>query len=93
MSDATFEGKKHQPKSKGRTLRITQRDSDLLEWGHPVTGKFDGSTMDPIARGFCRRGKYEVAENEGHEQAGKADRAVITLRQNPLAIGSVDRTF
>ena len=45
VSDATFEGKKHQPKFKDRILRITQRDSDLLEWGHQVTGnaKFDGS--------------------------------------------------
>ena len=31
----------------------------------------------------------EVAGNEGHKQAGKADLAVVTLRQNPLAIGSV----
>ena len=35
------------------------------------------------------RGKLEVAGNEGHEQAGKTDRAVVPLQQNPLAIGSV----
>ena len=33
----------------------------------------------------------EVARNKGHNQAGKADRAVVPLRQNPLAIGSVIR--
>ena len=44
---------------------------------------------DPIARGFCHRGKLEVAGNEGHKQAGKADRTVVPLLQNPLAIGSV----
>ena len=31
----------------------------------------------------------EVAGNEGHKQAGKADRTVVPLLQNPLAIGSV----
>ena len=36
-------------------------------------------TTDPIARGFCRRGKLEVAGNEGHEQARKADHTVIPL--------------
>ena len=31
----------------------------------------------------------EVAGNEGHKQAGKADHTVVPLRHNPLAIGSV----
>ena len=36
---------------------------------------------------FVTRGKLEVAGNEGHEQAGKADRAVVPLRYFPLPIG------
>ena len=47
----------------------------------------------PIDTGFCRRGKLEVAGNEGHKQAGKADRTAVPLRQNPLAIGSVAPMF
>ena len=46
-------------------------------------------SRDPIAGGLCHRGKLEVAGNKGHKQAGKADRTVVPLRQNPLAIGSV----
>ena len=35
------------------------------------------------------RQNLEVAGNKGHKQAGKADRTVVPVRQNPLAIGSL----
>ena len=54
---------------------------------HPP--KLLGWSTDPILGGFCRRGKLEVAGNEGREQAGKADRTDVPLQQNPLMIGSV----
>ena len=63
---------------------------------HIHLGSFVGFyrvTTDPINRGFCRRGKLEVSWNEGHEQCGKADHAVVTLWQNYLAIGSVSVTL
>ena len=34
---------------------------------------------DPTARGFCHRGKLDVAGNKGHKQAGKVDSAVVPL--------------
>ena len=36
-------------------------------------------TTDTIARGFCHRGKLEIAGNQGHKQAGMADWAVVLL--------------
>ena len=60
-------------------------------WELLIHANFRTVTTDPIARGFCRRGKLEVEGNEGHEQAGKADHTVVPLRQNPLSIRSVSQ--
>ena len=58
-----------------------------------MLSKFLTQHTDPIGRGFCHRGKLEVARNHGHEQAGQADRDVVPLWQNPLAFGSVTQQF
>ena len=80
----------------GKKLPCTQKNlrSVVLTSGMDCTLlSYTCCTTDPMARWFCRRGKFVVAGNEGHEQAGKADRTVVPLWQNPLAIGSVCCTY
>ena len=69
--------------------KVRGLEQGYVKWRENVSFGMTTVVTDPIARGFCHRGKLEVAGNEGLKQAGKADRAVVPLRQNPLAIGSV----